>query len=509
MIRLRRWPQLSIGILKLLAISSLLPAFLPGCSLNRDAGPTGTLLDWPLSRRLARLEQDIAGREPRSTRVAYRTERVKAALDEVFSTIEEIHPNHLDAFSDADAYHSLKESAHRWIDDLAVDDAISSVDAALILYSVVAMFGDGHTSIDSHGRYPHGFRNMFDGNRPPFVLGLRAGEYRLMAGSGALREHVGSVIAEIEGVHPSRFLESILLRISAETLPFALSVFEGSQGFYFDLVALFDNKESVSVTLADGTSVSEQVINPQQFRGLVLSSMSAGSDVRTSSARMLSDDVAYFDWRVADSSPSGIAAIESAFELATTGNAKQMIVDLRFNGGGTSSAGAALLGHFAHRPWRSWRSHTIRASTRIIESGDYALDPAQLGARVTRENLSLMSPNDNRFRGQVHILTGPQTYSAAAAVANAARAYGLATIWGEPPGGPCSAFGNSIDVPLSLGSLNLRVSSLFFACPEMMPNERTTGITPDMVATPETLRYYRDEYDPVLSWVLSELGRSE
>jgi C-terminal processing protease CtpA/Prc len=105
------------------------------------------------------------------------------------------------------------------------------------------------------------------------------------------------------------------------------------------------------------------------------------------------------------------------------------------------------------------------------------------------------------FDGPVCVLTGPHTFSAGAEFAEAVKAFGLATIIGEPTGGQPNGFGNNFSFPLKRSGLAVEMSTT--------RGERASGnvadftpVIPD-IAVRTTAADIQKFFDPVLERAVS------
>jgi C-terminal processing protease CtpA/Prc len=102
----------------------------------------------------------------------------------------------------------------------------------------------------------------------------------------------------------------------------------------------------------------------------------------------------------------------------------------------------------------------------------------------------------------VCVLTGPQTYSAGVEFADAAKAFGLATIVGEETGGQPNSFGNPLPLPLKRSGLAVQIATA--------TSERANGdvtdfkpVIPDIIVRP-TAADYRTGFDPVFERAVND-----
>lgn len=125
-----------------------------------------------------------------------------------------------------------------------------------------------------------------------------------------------------------------------------------------------------------------------------------------------------------------------------------LIIDLRENGGGSSFPAETMLRKIANKPYQQTGGSIMRVSAQfrefiddlpwalkvIVKRGmmkDYYQHP--IGTNIREESEpALPKKVKNRFSGQVYVLIGPDTRSAAMMMANAVEDFDLGILVGEP-----------------------------------------------------------------------------
>jgi hypothetical protein len=139
--------------------------------------------------------------------------------------------------------------------------------------------------------------------------------------------------------------------------------------------------------------------------------------------------------------------LESYFAELKEKGVSNLIIDLRENGGGSSYPSEAILQKIAHKPYQQTGGSTMRVSRQfgefldglpwafrmIAKKGlmkDYHKYP--IGTNIKEESKpSLPKKVKNSFSGQVYVLIGPNTHSAAMMMANAVEDFDLGILVGE------------------------------------------------------------------------------
>ena len=237
--------------------------------------------------------------------------------------------------------------------------------------------------------------------------------------------------------------------------------------------------------------------------------------------RMIEPDIAYMNFYSTLSGVSTVSrfrkAVAAMFQLVAKDRPRSLIIDIRENGGGEDSVASELLRHLTEKPFRFLESTRIKRSQ---EARDFANSIIRIpfrwmglpylvaeGRAYVAGKVGSLSPPLERpvrtypraepfFDGPVCVLTGPHTYSAGVAFAEAVKLYGLATIVGEETGGQPNSFGNNFAYALPRSRLAVQVATA--------TSVRASGsltdfspVIPDIVVR-TTQADMRRGFDPVL-----------
>lgn len=132
--------------------------------------------------------------------------------------------------------------------------------------------------------------------------------------------------------------------------------------------------------------------------------------------------------------------ISDAFIEIQNAGVKNLIIDLRENGGGAHDVSDVLMGYLTEDTYSS----ISRVTARITEENVNRIPGAKLGDVVTVPfQLPVTPEKDNplRFTGNVYALVGALTYSQAIAFATTLQDFDIAVIAGEETEGPANQTG--------------------------------------------------------------------
>ena len=211
--------------------------------------------------------------------------------------------------------------------------------------------------------------------------------------------------------------------------------------------------------------------------------------------------------------------LNSYFEELDQKRVSHLIIDLRQNAGGSSYPAEVILQKVAQKPYQQTGGSTMRVSAQfrgfiddlppamrlIVKKGpmkNYHKHP--IGTNITEKSKPQLPKRvKNSFSGEVYVLIGPDTHSAAMMMANAIEDFDLGTLVGTPT----TSIPRELSNALPLKTPNAKVS---FTVPATLFT-RANGdaknfepVKPDVIieTSPEDLQLKRD---PVLQHVLTKI----
>ncbi len=184
-----------------------------------------------------------------------------------------------------------------------------------------------------------------------------------------------------------------------------------------------------------------------------------------------------------------------AFTQIQEDGIQQLIIDIRSNGGGTYDQVDTVLKYLTNQPYRQCSRRFVRYVV------DVASDPREV-------ECDLIQPLEIplRFKGDLYLLVGPDTYSAAITFATILQDYHLALLIGEETTDTASYCGY-VENPVALPRTHLlyRCPVSCYVRPSGVLDDR--GVMPDVIVE-TTLQDRLAGMDPVLAYAL-ELIRSQ
>lgn len=166
---------------------------------------------------------------------------------------------------------------------------------------------------------------------------------------------------------------------------------------------------------------------PPTMEDLAAAEAANGWGVRE--AKVAENGVAWLDMASFSGHPDSPAAIDAA--MARLAGARALVIDVRRNGGGGEPALRQLMGHLAPEPMRLEDIAFRRCAPDPVDPEGCVQD----GGREVQVRYASAVATPAFPTAPLYVLVGPETFSAAEALAYDLQAIGRATVIGEPTGG--------------------------------------------------------------------------
>ncbi|MDC8755593.1 S41 family peptidase [Erythrobacter sp. sf7] len=207
--------------------------------------------------------------------------------------------------------------------------------------------------------------------------------------------------------------------------------------------------------------------------------------------------------------------VRDAFAALAASGARDLVIDLRDNGGGDASFSDLIIARLTNRPFRYSARYEVRAgpNTKAAWAGRES-DPDTLGGRIKAtlasaadgERVTIAVPEtspiaENAFDGRVWVLVNRHTYSNAAVIAALMQDLGIATIMGEETADLPTTYGAVERFSLPHSGAEIIYPKAYMVRPS--GSEEVRGVVPDFLIAPAPVG---SAHDRMLETAVTQIG---
>lgn len=366
--------------------------------------------------------------------------------------LSQIHPDMFSVCRQVDFFQAVNKAIQ------SIPDSVSYLDLYRTVAPVVAMIGDGHTSLS----FP--YNNVFTRELKRLPMYVKVAADRTLTCDRSLDQTipVGAKILSINGVSSEQMLDAMLPYVSGERLHFKLA--QLSYGF----PALFQMLYATERYDVEYQPIGSKKPLRHTFPAATWDEMK--QRIPSSQKKVVSGPysftidrekrVAVMDFQ-SFSDPAGMKHFaDSMFTALRQADVRHLVIDIRQNGGGNSSVGDELLRYISPEPFVQMSKVLMRLtplSCKLTGNSD-----SNLGFRFYEtDTASYIRPRtveEGHFTGKVYLLTSNQTFSSASSFAWAFKECGTGLVIGEETGGMNVSYGDIVKYELPVSKLICWVS---------------------------------------------------
>lgn len=407
--------------------------------------------------------------------------QASADIDTLIYTLSEVHPN---------LYNNISESSlNSQIADFKANlqDSTSVIDLYKALAPIIAKIGDAHTTMVLPYR-----EVMIEAGKyiPVFpTIDSNTGKMFVKASVGNCVPY-DSEILSINGISAKEMVEKMLTFAGGEREFFRLTMIDNNiMGLFHMLFAASEyDIKYVAPNSKEAKCVKLQAVEADKLNdGLVLSPKilklmeEHGGDQPYTFRIIDGRKVAVMNFDACVDVKGMQVFADSMFTVLREQSIKDLIIDVRYNGGGNSNVGDVLLKYIAPKPFVQYGKTLVKVTpTTIALTGNRYEKP---DTHIIPENQSSRHeplPMAQRFAGNVYLLTSHTTFSSASSFAWAFKEAGCGTVIGEETGGMSVHYGDVIGFRLPNSGLAVNVSHKRFWLPGANEND-IHGVIPDII----------------------------
>lgn len=339
-------------------------------------------------------------------------------------------------------------------------DSLTDVELFRRAAFLVAELGDGHTRLEMPKR------SMFLTQGLPVQVEVSPSDTSLIVRGTYVAQPLlpeGARLTAIGGIPVKKMLTEMIRQVSGEKAFYRLEQINGAFNF---LLAIFYPQNSYRINYVDGATPGSAEIRclpfgkfgPPSYRP----AQSQGR-VPDYAFELLPGNIGYLTYNRCVDPPRFRQLLDSAFTVIRDRNVSDLIIDLRYNGGGNSSVSDELFQFISPCPFGQFQKTVVKVGDALKRNNPNFADwenGITVYDNMTRPDKGLTSLTDNplRYRGRCYQLISHRTFSSAGSCSWAFRHFGMGKTVGEESGGLAVCFGDVQSVRLPNSGLVLGVS---------------------------------------------------
>lgn len=418
-----------------------------------------------------------------------------ADIDTLTYTLSEVHPNLYSKISESNLNSQIADFKAN------LQDSISVIDLYKAIAPIVAQIGDAHTTMV----LPYREVMIKAGKYIPVfpTIDSNTGKMLVKASVGNCVPY-DSEILSINGISAKEMVEKMRTFVCGEREFYRLTMIDNNIMGLFHM--LFPAPEYtikyVEPSCNEEKTVTLEAVEADKLNsGLVLSPKilklmeEHGGDQPYTFRILDGRKTAVMNFDACQDAKGMQVFADSMFTNLREQGIKDLIIDVRYNGGGNSNVGDVLLKYIAPKSFAQYGKTLVKVTPKTIAlTGNRYEKPLPIegvgeGANATVPDVSTSVsvasfkeplPEAQRFAGNVYLLTSHTTFSSASSFAWAFKEAGCGIVIGEETGGMSVHYGDVIGFRLPNSGLAVNVSHKRFWLPGANEND-IHGVIPDIV----------------------------
>lgn len=379
-------------------------------------------------------------------------EQAKFDIGALFYTISEVHPNMYSVAGQISLLSAINRASE------SITDSISVEELYKIAAPIVAMIGDGHTNLF----FPANSVFKRDTKRLPVWMHVESDRTITVDRSLDSIMPCGAKVLKINGKATDQIIDELMQYVSGETEHFRLSRLDDLRPLlHVSMPADSYEIEYVAPGSTETRSYTFPALTPPEYMSRVPAPKNDNNSGEPYTFRIdESEQVGIMDFRSFENQDKMKTFADSMFTTLRKRGIRDLIIDIRENGGGASTVGDILLQYFTPKPFIQMEKALIRitpTTRRLMWYGD--MTPG-IYYHVTPEDKfhKPLSREEGFYDGKVWLLTSNKTFSSAGSFAWAAQVFGASTLVGETTGGMNVAYGDVLGYNLPVSGITCGIS---------------------------------------------------
>ena len=374
-------------------------------------------------------------------------------IDALVYTLSEVHPDMFSVCRQSEWFKSVNRVKQQ------LPDSVTTVELFKYAAPLVTKLGDGHTML----RFP--FNDYFTSStiRLPLFVNVKS-DYTLRV-RGCIDNLIpqDAEVLSINGKESRELIESMMDYASGERDFFRIERINSDISALFEMMYAAD-KYDVVYRMKDSKKKLEVTLHPTTWAELLPRMPKKKEQARVPDYSFKVDEkkkVAVMDFRSFNNPQRMKMFADSMFVTLREKGIKNLIIDLRNNGGGNSMVGDVLFRYISPKPFKQMGKALVRVTpTTIRLTGRTQMVPGwSFYNDESKGNLiPPLTKEEGHYEGSVYLLISHHTFSSAGSFAWAFKEFGMGTVIGEESGGMNVSFGDIIYYKLPVSGLSCTIS---------------------------------------------------
>lgn len=379
-------------------------------------------------------------------------EQAEFDLNALVYGLSEVHPDMFSVCRQEDFFRAVNKAVQ------SLPDSISTMELFRKAAPIVAMIGDGHTNLT----FP--YKDVFTSELKRMPLWVDVLSDKSIVCRSSLDSIIprGAKILSINGVSAEEMINSMLPYVAGEKEPFKLSRVDSSfpalrhmlyPADSFDIVFLPEGEK-------EAKAVTYQATDYNELKRRSPALPKSANDEPYSFTIDKKHNVAIMDFREFKDKQRMEVFADSMFRELRNRDIDNLIIDLRWNGGGNSAVGDVLLRYISPEPFIQMDKALVRISplTRKLMGAEDIAPMFSFFEITEDQHIKPRTGQEGHYNGNVYLLTSNKTFSSAGSFAWAFKECGMGTIIGEETGGMNVCYGDVLSYRLPVSRLHCSIS---------------------------------------------------
>jgi len=377
-----------------------------------------------------------------------------ADIDSLVYTISEVHPNMYASCKQIEFMESVLKAKRNLPDSLSVADFYGRIATS------VAMIGDAHTRL----WFPYQILKDSTLLWLPLSLDIDSND-SAMTVNGCVdgKIPIGAKLISLNGHGYKEMIENMLRYESGERAFYRLDRLKYD---YPGLMKVLYQAPEYAIKYKYGGKIAETTLKAMTYPD----AKSRMSKLITNNPKIPQGDysfhildgksIAVMDFNSFINEERFKSFADSMFTILKDKRIKNLIIDIRNNGGGNSSVGDTLFQYISPVPYQQFGKALFRVSPTSIRLMRHAwsIIPEEQYSFYDDENLIPLHKNPLRYNGKVYLLISHTTFSSAGSFSWAFKYFKMGTVVGEESGGMNICFGEMLSYELPNSKLQCGIS---------------------------------------------------